>query len=124
MDIVSCANQNIKISHGGKFDAKLFSHKKRAIASVGSQQMERNHQATEMYPVLFGYFLPLEDIKTRLVEYTELPGETGEIIFEMSKFCKLFVKIAFFSIPRIWSKFPGFFPSFHICYLRALVIFH
>lgn len=44
-----------------------------------------NHKATKMYPVLFRYFLPLEGIKTRLVDFNELPGETGEIIFSMIK---------------------------------------
>lgn len=42
-----------------------------------------NHKELKMFPILIRYFLPTEGVKTRLIELKNLPGETGEQIFEM-----------------------------------------
>lgn len=42
-----------------------------------------NHKELKMFPILIRYFLPTEGVKTRLIELNNLPGETGEQIFEM-----------------------------------------
>lgn len=44
-----------------------------------------NHNELKMFPILIRYFLPKEGAKTRLIELKNLPGETGEQIFEMLK---------------------------------------
>lgn len=42
-----------------------------------------NHKAIKMYPIIVRYFLPTQGVRTRLIEYVDMPDETGESIFKM-----------------------------------------
>lgn len=44
-----------------------------------------SHKETTMYPIIARYFLPLEGIKTRLIDFSNLYSETGKDIFGVLK---------------------------------------
>lgn len=44
-----------------------------------------SHNEITMYPIIARYFLPLEGIKTRLIDFSNLRSETGKDIFEVLK---------------------------------------
>lgn len=45
-----------------------------------------SHKEIAMYPVIARYFLPTEGIRTRLIDFSNMFGETGADIFEVLKF--------------------------------------
>lgn len=44
-----------------------------------------NHKEIKMYPVIARYFLPLEGVRTRLIDFSNMFGETGADIFDVLK---------------------------------------
>lgn len=41
-----------------------------------------NHGSTKLFPVLIRYFLPHEGVQVKILEFTEQPGETSDIIVD------------------------------------------
>lgn len=84
----SCSATKATAIVAGVFEPMIIDQIKNELERVSYITMSTdasNHKDLKMFPVLLRYFLPLEGVKTRLIEFNNLPGETAEMIFNMLK---------------------------------------
>lgn len=85
-DMYKCSKDKARAIVSNVFEPMIISEimselDKAAFVTISTDAS--NFKAIKIFPVMIRYFIPTKGVRTRLIEFSSEPGETGEIIFDL-----------------------------------------